>query len=114
MRGHVAGTLIVAVALIVAMVIFCAGGYYYVEYQAWDAASSTWVYRNRPFSGAVLAVSVLVSAGVLFGAALLLLRTGRVHGRPVVDECPQLSGSVGRSDAVEPDAGSPSLSSGGR
>lgn len=89
MRGHVGATLIVAVALIVAMAIFCAGGYYFVSYEVWDAASSTWVYRNRPFSGAVFAISVLVSAGVLFAAALLLLRAGRVHGRPVVDECPQ-------------------------
>lgn len=96
MRGHVAATLIVAVALIVAMAIFCAGGLYYVEYEVWDAATSTWVYRDRPFSGAVLAASVLVSAGVLFTAALLLLRAGRMHGRPVVDECPATNETASR------------------
>ncbi|MCG7416821.1 hypothetical protein MHY30_04795 [Microbacterium sp. ACRRU] len=89
MRGHVAATLIVPAALIVAMVIFCAGGSYFVEYQEWDATTSAFVYRTRPFSGVVLGGSVIVSAAVLFGAALLLLRTGRVHGSPAVDECPE-------------------------
>lgn len=88
MRGHVAATLIVTVALILAMAIFCAGGFYFVEYQEWDAASAAFVYRSRPFSVVVLAASVVVSAVVLFGAALMLLRTGRVHGSPAVDECP--------------------------
>lgn len=89
MRGHVAATVIVAAALILAMAIFCAGGFYFVEYQVWDAATSAYVYRNRPFSGAVLGASVVLSAAVLYAAALMLLRTGRVHGSPIRDECPQ-------------------------
>ena len=89
MRGHVGATFIVAIALVVAMAIFCAGGFYFVEYQEWDAAGATYVYRSRPFSGAVLGVSVLVSAGVLFAAAFMLRRAGRVHGSPAVDECPE-------------------------
>ncbi len=89
MRGHTGATLIVTAALILAMAIFCAGGFYFVEYQEWDAATASYVYRERPFSGAVLGVSVLTSAVVLYTGALMLLRAGRVHGRPVVDECPQ-------------------------
>jgi hypothetical protein len=89
MRGHVAATAIVTAALILAMAIFCAGGFYFVEYEVWDAATSAYVYRNRPFSGAVFGVSVLLSAAVLYVAALMLLRTGRVHGSRPLDECPQ-------------------------
>ena len=90
MRGHVAGTLIVAVALIVAMVIFCAGGYYYVEYQAWDAASSTWVYRNRPFSGAVFAVSVLVKTEFV-RITSAGLRESHPHDVQITREAPNYS-----------------------
>lgn len=89
MRGHTEATLIVTAALILAMAIFCAGGFYFVEYQEWDAATASYVYRARPFSGAVLGVSVLTSAIVLYTAALMLLRAGRVHGRPLVDDCPE-------------------------
>lgn len=88
MRGHVAAVVIVVAALILAMAIFCAGGYYFVEYQVWDAASSTYVYRERPYSGAVLGLSVVISAAVLYAGAVLLMRAGRVHGSPVLDECP--------------------------
>ncbi|MBT9607992.1 hypothetical protein [Microbacterium sp.] len=88
MRGHIAGTLIVAVSLIVAMAIFCAGGYYFVGYQEWDASTATYVYRDRPFSAAVLGASVVASAVVLYGAAMMLLRVARVHGRPALDDCP--------------------------
>ena len=88
MRGHVGATLIVTVGLILAMAVFCAGGSYFVGYQEWDAATASYVYRNRPFSGVVLGGSVVASAVVLYTAALMLLRAGRVHGSPVVDECP--------------------------
>lgn len=88
MRGHMAATVIVAAALILAMAVFCAGGMYFVEYQVWDATTSTYVYENRPYSGVVLATAVITSAAVLYAAALLLMRAGRVHGSPAVDECP--------------------------
>lgn len=101
MRGHLGTTLIVAIALIVAMAIFCAGGFYYVEYQVWDSATSTYVYRGRPFSGAVLGVSVVISGVVLCTAALLLRRAGRVHGKPVLDECPNRA-QAGRPAGVTP------------
>ncbi|KZE39698.1 hypothetical protein [Microbacterium sp. T32] len=88
MRGHAAAVVIVVAALILAMAIFCAGGYYYVEYQVWDATTSAYIYRARPYSGAVLGVSVVLSAAVLYAAAVMPMRAGRVHGSPVLDECP--------------------------
>ncbi|MFG6279906.1 hypothetical protein [Microbacterium sp. 5K110] len=88
MRGHIAGTLIVAVSLIVAMAIFCAGGYYFVGYQEWDVGAATYVYRDRPFSGAVLGASVVASGVVLCGAAMLVLRVARRQGTPMIDDCP--------------------------
>lgn len=88
MRGHIAATLIVAGSLVVAMAIFCAGGYYFVGYQEWDVATATYVYRDRPLSGAVLAASVIASAVVLYGAAVALLRVARAHGAPTIEDCP--------------------------
>jgi hypothetical protein len=114
MRGHVAAVVIVVAALILAMAIFCAGGYYFVEYQEWDASTSAYVYRARPYSGAVLGVSVVVSAAVLYAAALLLVRAGRVHGRPIVDECPLRGEVTPRTDAFGRGAESGSISSRGR
>ncbi|MGC0369288.1 hypothetical protein [Microbacterium sp. SLBN-111] len=114
MRGHVAAVVIVVAALILAMAIFCAGGYYFVEYQVWDAASSTYVYRERPYSGAVLGLSVVFSAAVLYAGALLLVRAGRVHGRPLVDECPLRGDSAPRTGSLDRGAESGSISSRGR
>lgn len=66
-----------AAAIILAIAVFCAGGSYFVEYEAWDDASAGYVYRERPFAGAVLTVAVLTSAAILFAGALVAFRLTR-------------------------------------
>lgn len=77
MRGHTKETLFVAAAIILAIAVFCAGASYFVEYQEWDDAAASYVYRERPLAGAVFALAVMTSAAILFAGALVAFRLTR-------------------------------------
>lgn len=57
MRQQLTRTVVIALALGAAVMLVVAGAAYFVEYQEWNAAGTSFVYRQRPFSSAVFAAS---------------------------------------------------------
>ncbi len=81
MRGPLTKIAILAAAVLLAVVIAAAGAAYFVEYPQWDAASASYVYRERPFAVAVAWGTVAVSLILVAVSVVVVSRLDDIRRR---------------------------------